>query len=296
MERISDVQEIRTRLEQFQANKDPKLKNTMSVPEMRRLLGLKKTESYWLVHRNFFETRIIDGRMRVDLESFEKWYANQVKHKKVNGEEPGAELLKTSYSFMDAANLLGIHNSNLYEIWRRENLETITVDSVKRIPVDVFERWYENQIMYQKADRMPTLTDLEADFIPLQEAAGLLGITKEKLSVITRASRYKDIFEIRVYDNKKWISKKSFQQFLNAQNVYQVIKEPEKEMSTREESMETKEFISRQEAAALAGVTSGTITKWVQLERFPCVGAGRVLRIYRKEFLQWLKEYREGGV
>ena len=296
MEIISDAQEIRTRLEQFQANKDPKLKNTMSVPEMRRLLGLKKTESYWLVHRNFFETRIIDGRMRVDLESFEKWYANQVKQKKVNGEEPGAELLKTSYSFMDAANLLGIHNSNLYEIWRRENLETITVDSVKRIPVDVFERWYENQIMYQKADRMPTLTDLEADYIPLQEAAGLLGITKEKLSVITRASRYKDIFEIRVYDNKKWISKKSFQQFLNAQNVYQVIKEPEKEMSTREESMETKEFISRQEAAALAGVTSGTITKWVQLERFPCVGAGRVLRIYRKEFLQWLKEYREGGV
>ena len=296
MEIISDAQEIRTRLEQFQANKDPKLKNTMSVPEMRRLLGLKKTESYWLVHRNFFETRIIDGRMRVDLESFEKWYANQVKHKKVNGEEPGAELLKTSYSFMDAANLLGIHNSNLYEIWRRENLETITVDSVKRIPVDVFERWYENQIMYQKADRMPTLMDLEADYIPLQEAAGLLGITKEKLSVITRASRYKDIFEIRVYDNKKWISKKSFQQFLNAQNVYQVIKEPEKEMSTREESMETKEFISRQEAAALAGVTSGTITKWVQLERFPCVGAGRVLRIYRKEFLKWLKKYREGGV
>ena len=296
MEIINNAQEIRTRLEQFQANKDPKLKNTMSVPEMRRLLGLKKTESYWLVHRNFFETRIIDGRMRVDLESFEKWYANQVKHKKVNGEEPGAELLKTSYSFMDAANLLGIHNSNLYEIWRRENLETITVDSVKRIPVDVFERWYENQIMYQKADRMPTLTDLEADFIPLQEAAGLLGITKEKLSVITRASRYKDIFEIRVYDNKKWISKKSFQQFLNAQNVYQVIKEPEKEMSTREESMETKEFISRQEAAALAGVTSGTITKWVQLERFPCVGAGRVLRIYRKEFLKWLKKYREGGV
>ena len=296
MEIISDAQEIRTRLEQFQANKDPKLKNTMSVPEMRRLLGLKKTESYWLVHRNFFETRIIDGRMRVDLESFEKWYANQVKHKKVNGEEPGAELLKTSYSFMDAANLLGIHNSNLYEIWRRENLETITVDSVKRIPVDVFERWYENQIMYQKADRMPTLTDLEADYIPLQAAAGLLGITKEKLSVITRASRYKDIFEIRVYDNKKWISKKSFQQFLNAQNVYQVIKEPEKEMPTSEESMETKEFISRQEAAALAGVTSATITKWVQLERFPCVGAGRVLRIYRKEFLKWLKKYREGGV
>ena len=276
--------------------KDSDERKMMTVREMGDLLGIKKTDRYWLVKKGFFQTKVVLGKMWVDIESFEKWYANQVKHKKVNGEEPGAELLKTSYSFMDAANLLGIHNSNLYEIWRRENLETITVDSVKRIPVDVFERWYENQIMYQKADRMPTLTDLEADYIPLQEAAGLLGITKEKLSVITRASRYKDIFEIRVYDNKKWISKKSFQQFLNAQNVYQVIKEPEKEMPTSEESMETKEFISRQEAAALAGVTSATITKWVQLERFPCVGAGRVLRIYRKEFLKWLKKYREGGV
>ena len=296
MDNSMEIQDIRTRLEQFQANKDPRLKNTMSVPEMRRLLGLKKTESYWLVHRNFFETKIIDGKMRVDIESFEKWYANQVKHKKVNGEEPGAELMKTSYSFKDAANLLGINSSNLYEIWRDENLETITVDFVKRIPIEVFERWYENQIMYQKVDKMPTITDLEADYIPLHDAAELLGITKEKLSVITRASRFKDIFEIRVFENKKWISKKSFQQFINAQNVYQVEKEPEEELPAKEATMETKEFISRQEAAALAGVTSATITKWVQLERFPCVGAGRVLRIYRNEFLQWLKEYQEGGV
>ena len=296
MESLADTQDIRTKLEQFQTNKDTRLRNTMSVPEMRRLLGLKKTESYWLVHRNFFETKIIDGKMRVDLDSFEKWYANQVKHKKVNGEEPGAELLKTSYSFKDAANLLGIHTSNLYEIWRNENLDTITVDYVKRIPIEVFDRWYKNQIMYQMVDKMPTIMDLEADYIPLQEAAQLLDITREKLSVITRASRYKDIFEIRVYENKKWISKKSFQQFLNAQNVYQVQKAPERELPVYETPMETKEFISRQEAAALAGVTTSTISKWIQLEKFPCVGAGKVLRIHRNDFLQWLTEYRKGGV
>ena len=296
MDYSMEIQDIRTRLEQFQANQNLEQKKTMSVPEMRRLLRLKKTESYWLVHRNFFETKIIDGKMRVDIESFEKWYANQVKHKKVNGEEPGAELMKTSYSFQDAANLLGINSANLYEIWKKENLETITVDYVKRIPIEVFEQWYENQIMYQKVDKMPTITDLKADYIPLQDAADLLGITKEKLSVITRASRFKDMFEIRVFENKKWISKKSFQQFLNAQNVYQVEKKPKEELPAKEATMETKEFISRQEAAALAGVTSATITKWVQLERFPCVGVGRVLRIYRNEFLQWLKEYKEGGV
>ena len=128
----------------------PMKKTTMSVPEMRELLGLKKTESYWLVHRGFFKTKIIGGQMRVDLESFEEWYRNQVKHKKINGENPGAELIKTSYSFQDAANLLGIHSATLYEIWKKENLETITVDFVRRIPIEVFENWYKNQIMYQK--------------------------------------------------------------------------------------------------------------------------------------------------
>lgn len=218
MDNSVDAQDIRINLEQFHADNGAMIKKTMSVPEMRRLLGLKKTESYWLVHRNFFKTEIIGGKMRVDLESFEKWYANQVKYKKVNGDKPGAELLKTSYSFKDAANLLGIYDADLYEIWRKENLETITVDYVKRIPADVFEQWYENQNLYQKVDRMPTIADLEADYIPLQDAADL------------------------------------------------------------------------------AGVTSATITKWVQSERFRCVVAGRVLCIQRKEFLQWLKKYQEGGV
>ena len=113
---MEELQNMRTRKEQYRVSKDPALQKTMSVPEMRKLLGLKKTESYWLVHRNFFKTEIIGGVMRIDIESFEKWYANQVKHKKVNGEAPGRELTKTSYSFQEAANLLGVNNANLYEI------------------------------------------------------------------------------------------------------------------------------------------------------------------------------------
>lgn len=295
MDNLTGADNIRKEMEEKMASGKLAKKKTMSVPEMRKLLGVKKTESYWLVHRNFFKTEIINGQMRVDLESFEKWYANQVKHKKVNGEDPGAELTKKSYSFRDAANLLGIHSSNLYEIWREEKLETFTVDFTKRIPIEVFEKWYENQIMYQKVGKMPTITDLQADFIPLHEAAALLGITKEKMSVITRASRFKDGFEIQVFEDKKWISKRSFQHFLNAQSVYQVVKEPGPVNQNNQESMETKEYISRSEAAALAGVISGTITKWMQMERFSCVGAGKVLRINRKEFLQWLKEYQEGA-
>lgn len=70
----------------------PKEKNWMTVPEMGNLLGLKKTGRYWLVQKNYFECREIAGQMRVNIASFEKWYANQVKYHKVNGEEPGKNL------------------------------------------------------------------------------------------------------------------------------------------------------------------------------------------------------------
>ena len=68
----------------------------MSVKEMGDLLGIRKTDRYWLVHKNVFETRTIRGKMWVNIESFEKWYANQVKYRKVTGEEPGLELKEWS--------------------------------------------------------------------------------------------------------------------------------------------------------------------------------------------------------
>ena len=62
-----------------------------------------------------------------------------------------------------------------------------------------------------------------------------------------------------------------------------------------DDGIETKELITRQEAAALAGVTTATITKWIGMDRFAYIGAGKVLRICSKEFLEWLKEYQKGG-
>ena len=54
----------------------------MSVPEMGKMLGLGKVESYWLVKKNYFKTIQVDGRMRVMLDSFEDWYAGQFHYKK----------------------------------------------------------------------------------------------------------------------------------------------------------------------------------------------------------------------
>ena len=100
------------------------------------------------------------------------------------------------------------------------------------------------------------------------------------------------MFEIRVFYNKKWISKKSFQKFLNAQTVYKIVNSEKKEVQVGKKEVRTKDFIARAEAATLAGVTTSTITKWLKLERFPYRGEGRSLRIYRNEFLKWLSEYK----
>ena len=43
----------------------------MSVHEMGDMLGLKKTDRYWLVHKNYFRTETLLGKMRVEIASFE---------------------------------------------------------------------------------------------------------------------------------------------------------------------------------------------------------------------------------
>ena len=116
-------------------------KTTMSASEMRQILGLKKTDSYWLVHRQLFETVLVAGKMRVVLASFEHWYANQVKYKKVAGPPPGAELKACSYSIPEIATLLGISDSTVYEIIKRDKLETFEVASWRRVHKGVFEAW-----------------------------------------------------------------------------------------------------------------------------------------------------------
>lgn len=65
-------------------------KRSMSVPEMQKMLGMKKVESYWLVKQGRFQTILVGGKMRVMLDSFEKWYQSQSHYQKIN-EKGGVE-------------------------------------------------------------------------------------------------------------------------------------------------------------------------------------------------------------
>ena len=102
----------------------------MSVHEMGDMLGLKKTDRYWLVHKNYFRTETLLGKMRVEIASFEKWYANQVKYHKVTGEEPGLELKKSSYSPRDIAEMLQISENLVYEKMKKAGVEFVLVQKL----------------------------------------------------------------------------------------------------------------------------------------------------------------------
>ena len=125
-------------------------KRSMSVREMRRLLGLGKTESYWLVKKNYFDTVIIGGKMRVMIESFENWYANQLHYKKIIGEAPGKNWTSITMSIQETARLLRIAEGTLYDLMKKKPFKTVKVGMYTRIYIDSFEDWYNSQSHYKK--------------------------------------------------------------------------------------------------------------------------------------------------
>lgn len=131
-------------------NATSKDKKSISVPEMGRILGLGKVESYWLVKKNYFTTIQVAGRMRVMLDSFEDWYAGQFHYKKVDGTPPGAKWRHTTMSVPELAELLGLKSATAYDLVKRAHLETMIIDRRIRVVNDSFESWYAGQNHYIK--------------------------------------------------------------------------------------------------------------------------------------------------
>lgn len=185
-------------------------KTTMSVREMQHLLGLGKTDSYWLLHKNFFEVILINDKMRIVISSFEKWYANQVKYHKVNGPPPGEELCKRSYSVLEVAEILKVDSDTVYTLVRQGKLKAETVDFWMRIPKEEFERWYRSQSRHRTAADQERDREIEAQTISISEMAKLLGIPREKVYWILDCKKYRDCFVIERVADRQRITKKSF--------------------------------------------------------------------------------------
>ncbi|MBQ7447271.1 MAG: helix-turn-helix domain-containing protein [Eubacterium sp.] len=197
-----------------------KKKTTMSVTEMRKLLGLKKTDSYWLVHKNCFETIMVNGKMRIVIDSFEKWYANQIKHKKVDGPPPGEELKAYSYSVRDIAQMLSIDESSVYYLIKRDQIPTFKVETWTRIRKDDFEKWYASQNKHRTKEDREKDAQLEAETMTMPEMARELYISRKDVYNILSKKENSGVFDIVVIADKKRITRASFERWYAGQSEY----------------------------------------------------------------------------
>lgn len=295
------------------AKKPASEKKWMTVTEMGNLLGLKKTDRYWLVHKNLFETREIVGQMRVNIASFEKWYANQIKYHKVTGEEPGKELKEWSFSIRDISKLLEIEESVAYDMVNREKIKTVVVDYWKRIPKEEFWNWYKNQSRYQTHEDREAKRDLYQASISMPEMARLLGVKRSVVYSLLKSKKYGNLFDVIVIAGQKRITKDSFQAFLNGQDEYHLDASNDYRELAMEENITLADFrrkklletgirrsngnlkyLTPEEAAMMARVSRTMIVYWYRRGEFPIVRIGNRVRIKREEFESWLKE-RKGG-
>ena len=277
---------------------DEKKRTTMSVPEMRRMLGLGKTDSYWLVHRQCFETIIVAGKMRVVIDSFEHWYANQIKYKKVDGSPPGTELRAYSYSVQEMAELLGVSDDTVYTLIKRDHIETFEVDTWMRIRKDIFETWYKSQRKYRtEADRERD-AELEAASMTMPQMARLLGITRNEVYSIIGRKKNQGIFDIIVVADKKRISLESFENWYQSQERYQKVTKKTSGLQNDLEKVDDFErtailssdhtsFTAR-EAALLIGVSQRDIYRMIEDELLDSFTVGKMIRIRRSALEWWL--------
>ena len=288
-------------------------KKWMSVSEMGELLGLKKTERYWLVHKNYFETKEFAGKMRINIESFEKWYANQIKYHKVNGEEPGKELNEWSYSISDLAEMLEITDCVVYDLIKRNNIDVVIVDYWKRVPKEAFRKWYDSQSRYRTKEDKKKDAEMEAATLTMPEMARQLGISRKQVYNILNKKKYSHFFEYVVIADRKRITKESFQKFLDGQDEYHLDPANDYEELALEENAALADFrrkklsqtgqrgrngnlkyLTPDEAAFMAKVSRSMITVWYKRGYFPAVKVGASVRIKRKEFEEWLKKRNTG--
>ncbi len=284
-------------------------KKWMTVAHMGKMLGLKKTDRYWLVHKNYFRTETLMGKMRVDVESFEKWYANQVKYHKIDGEAPGKELKERSLSAKDIEEILQCGSWTAYEIMNKFKDDIIIVDYWKRLPAEVFWKWYEGQTKYRTKEDRDRDKEIEAATMSMPEMARALGVTRSKIYGIIRNPKYAEYFDLVIVADRKRYKKEGFEKFLASQNEYKrpvkkkpkkVEKKPDQKPVQEDTFTKVRETVKQdpssvltlEQAAALAGVSKPTVSKWCGKSYFPNIKQGKVVRIPAETYKEWLRIYR----
>lgn len=124
-------------------------KKSISVREMREILGIGKTDSYWLLKKKCFETITVFGKTRILIDSFEQWYANQFWYQKVDGTAPGTSHSAMTLSVLETADLLGITKASVYDILKRNDIAYRQIGRNRRIDRQSLMDWCKKTKRYQ---------------------------------------------------------------------------------------------------------------------------------------------------
>lgn len=245
-----------------------KVATTMTVREMGQLLGLKKTESYYLLHKHNFKTVVIAKQLRVVRESFEEWYAHQDKYRKIDGAPPGTILRENLYSIQDIANMLGIAKDTARDLVHHHKLLVVTVDGKFWIPRVIFDDWYSSQSWYRNADDREKDRLAEEASMTVPDMGRLLGLDRREAWKLIYRER--DKLELIRIANKPRITKESFQRWYGSQNEYHLVPQ-----GTFTKRSPVREFVTAQEAAAMLGIDAQKIYRLLQNHELYGRKAGR---------------------
>lgn len=267
------------------------------------------------MHKNVFETKIVAGKMWVDTSSFEKWYTNQVKYKKVSGEEPGRELKEWSYSVRDISELLGICEQGAYKLIKSKNIKTVNVDHWIRVQKDSFDRWYFRQEHYRSLEDREKEAVIESETISMPRMAALLGITRKQVYSILDSKQYSHYFEIVKLAGRRRVTTESFERFLREQNNFRLVPvqadkkvpcttgnaiEAEPSLAVHDNTLDSpikkaskQKYMSLSDAASMANITRQAVTKHGTQGAFGMKTCGSITRINKEEFEVWLRNRNE---
>lgn len=195
----------------------PANKTTMSVAEMRRILGLKKTDGYWLVKKNEFPTIMVQGKMRIAISSFEKWYDNQMHYRKVDGPDP--KVCQRTYSIADIEKLLDVSEETVREIIRRDGLTLIKSSYHSRISKAEFYEWYHNQDHYRMRIDRERDRNAEESSMTFSEMGRLLNIDRRVACTLAQKT---DELEVIIIAGRKRVTKKSFETWYQSQSIFRI--------------------------------------------------------------------------
>ena len=285
---------------------ESKWKTTISVPEMTRLLGLKKTEGYWLVHKNLFQTMMIAGQMRIVLSSFEDWYANQTHYKKVDGSAPGSEIESISYSINALSKLLNISDDCVYALLKKENIPIIIVSNQKRVKKHIFHKWLSQQSHYRTPQQREADSKAMKTSLSLPEMGRMICLNRNQSYHLVKST---PALEVIVIGDQKRVTINSFNTWYANQSDYRKfdeLSEDEQENFIAEHENESlgkvlrrrkekeskekfgKEWYSTDETASILGVSKSAVLRLIRSGQLGAEKVNHSLKIFKQDIIWYL--------